>query len=41
MAWCQPGNKPLLEAILIQFIDTYMQHKGEMSWAAYIEQDKF
>ena len=31
MAWCRTGNKPLPEAILTQFIDTYMLHLGEMS----------
>ena len=31
MAWRQPGNKPLPEAMLIQFIDAYMRHQGEMS----------
>ena len=26
MAWCRTGDKPLPEAMLIQFIDTYMRH---------------
>ena len=31
MAWCQTGDKPLPEPMFIQFTDTYMQHKGEVS----------
>ena len=26
MAWCQTGDKPLSEAMLTQFTDTYMWH---------------
>ena len=26
MAWCRPGDKPLSEPRLTQFIDAYMQH---------------
>ena len=26
MAWCRTGDKPLPEAMLIQFIDAYMRH---------------
>ena len=26
MAWHRPGDKPLLEPMLTQFIDTYMRH---------------
>ena len=31
MAWCWTGDKPLPESMMIQFTDTYMWHKGEMS----------
>ena len=31
MAWRQTGDKPLPEPMLTQFINTYMQHEGEMS----------
>ena len=24
MAWCQTGNKPLHESVMIQFTDTYI-----------------
>ena len=26
MAWCRPGDKPLSEPMLAQFIDAYMRH---------------
>ena len=26
MAWCQTGDKPLPESMMIQFIDAYMWH---------------
>ena len=26
MAWCRRGNRPLLEPVLTQFTDAYMQH---------------
>ena len=26
MAWCQTGDKPLPEAMLIEFRDAYMRH---------------
>ena len=25
MAWCQPGNKPLSEPMMVQITDEYMQ----------------
>ena len=31
MAWRRPGDKPLSEPMLTQFIDACMRHKGEMS----------
>ena len=31
MAWRWTGDKPLTEAMLTQFTDAYMQHKGEVS----------
>ena len=31
MAWRQIGGKPLSVPMVTQFIDTYMQRKGEMS----------
>ena len=31
MAWRWTGDKPLLEAMMTQFIDAYMRHQGEMS----------
>ena len=32
MAWRRPGDKPLSEPMLTQFIDAYKWHQGEMSW---------
>ena len=32
MAWRRIGDKPLHEPMLTQFTDTYMRHKGEMSY---------
>ena len=31
MAWRRTGDKPLPEPFLTQSIDTYMQHKGQMT----------
>ena len=31
MAWRRVGDKPIIEPILTQFTDAYMQHQGEMS----------
>ena len=31
MTWSRTGDKPLPEPTLTQFIDTYVQHQGEMS----------
>ena len=31
MAWHRTGDKPLPEAMMLQFTDAYMRQKGEMS----------
>ena len=31
MAWHQPGNKPLSEAVVLYFTDAYMHHSALMS----------
>ena len=31
MAWRRTGDRPLPEALLVQFIDAYMRHQGKMS----------
>ena len=31
MAWRRTGDKPLPGPMMTQFIDAYVQHKGEMS----------
>ena len=31
MAWRRTGGKPLPEPMMVQFIDAYLRHQGEMS----------
>ena len=32
MAWHRAGGRPLFEAMMAYFTDTYMQHSASMSW---------
>ena len=31
VAWCQPGHKPLSEAMMVYFIDAFIRHSASMS----------
>ena len=32
MAWCQPADKPLSEAMMVYFTDSYMHHSYSVSY---------